>query len=98
VPKSWNGTTYVTGTCTTTQAKVAGGSPIPNFACGVPKPPISDGLPGGVLRSSAPPMTLVDTTGVINGTPNVPGTYNFTVQVKDSLGRTATKMFTLTVQ
>ena len=46
-------------------------------------------LPGG--------LTLVASTGNINGRPTVAGTFNFTVQVKDSQGTTATQPLSIVV-
>jgi hypothetical protein len=48
----------------------------------------SGALPGGLSLSAA---------GTISGTPATPGISNFTVQVKDSTGVTATKALTLTI-
>jgi len=44
-------------------------------------------------------LTLLQSTGVISGTPTTPGTFNFTVQARDSETepRIASKAFTLTV-
>jgi hypothetical protein len=97
-PKTLTGGVYVTGTCSTTQSKVPGGAPTPNFACKIPTLPISNGLPAGTLQASSPSLNLIDSTGVIIGTPLAAGSSTFTVQVEDSLGRTANKTFTLTVQ
>ena len=43
------------------------------------------------------PLTLNPTTGVISGTPNVAGTFNFTVMVTDAATRTATRALSITV-
>lgn len=83
----WNGTAY--GPPFQFQnlnnLKVAGGPPTPNFACGIPTPPIQ-GLPPGILSTSSSAMTIGDTTGTISGTPNVPGTYPFIAQEEDGTG------------
>jgi WD40 repeat protein len=42
-------------------------------------------------------LTLQASTGVINGTPTTAGTYNFTVQVSDSLTGTSSKGLSITV-
>ena len=42
-------------------------------------------------------LSLGASTGVISGTPTTAGTASFTVQVKDSLNKTATKALTITV-
>jgi hypothetical protein len=97
-PKTWNGSTYVTGTCSSTMQKVAQAAVTPNFACTVPRIAVSDGLPNGTQVTSQPPFTVVDSTGVFKGTSNTPGTYKFTVQVEDSLGHIAQKTLSLTVQ
>lgn len=49
---------------------------------------VSGSLPAGLSLSSG---------GVISGTPTTNGTKTFTVQVRDSVGNTATKQFSLTV-
>jgi len=96
-PKTWNGTTFVTGTCTTQTNVVAGGAPVPNFACKVPTIPISGNLPPGVTSTSAPQMDLAANTGVISGTPSQSGTYGMTVQVQDAAGTITQGNFTLNV-
>jgi len=51
-----------------------------------------------VLAGSLPPgLTLHVATGVIDGTPTTQGAYQFTAQVTDFLGGTATKVFTITI-
>ncbi len=45
-------------------------------------------LPAGLTLSSA---------GVLSGTPTANGTFNFTLKVTDSVGRIATRVFTLTI-
>lgn len=47
--------------------------------------------------SSLPPGLTLSSTGVISGTPTSVGTYNFTVQVTDSLGLVATTTPPLTI-
>jgi hypothetical protein len=42
-------------------------------------------------------LTLQASTGVINGTPTTAGTYNFTVQVSDSLTGTSSKDLSITI-
>jgi hypothetical protein len=49
----------------------------------------SGGLPSGV--------TLNTSTGVISGTPSVPGTYNFTIQAMDGGGCIATQSYSLVI-
>jgi hypothetical protein len=49
----------------------------------------SSALPGG--------LTLAPSTGVISGTPNTAGTFNFTVQVTDSNNATATQALTIVI-
>jgi hypothetical protein len=44
-----------------------------------------------------PPLTLDTATGVISGTPNAAGTFNFTVSVTDIGGRTAIQALSITV-
>jgi predicted phage tail protein len=43
------------------------------------------------------PLTLNASTGLISGTPNAAGTFNFTVSVTDIGGRTATQALSITV-
>jgi len=48
---------------------------------------------------SPPPGLSLSTGGTISGTPTQPGTFNFTVQVRDNSGRfTDTQAFALTIQ
>jgi hypothetical protein len=48
-----------------------------------------------VSSGSLPPgVTLNASTGTLNGTPTTAGTYNYTLQVQDSLAATASKAFT----
>jgi hypothetical protein len=42
-------------------------------------------------------LTLNTTTGVISGTPTVNGTYNFTVQVTDTVPNSATKALSIVI-
>jgi predicted outer membrane repeat protein len=62
------------------------------------------GTPGysawqATVPANLPPgLSIVPATGQITGTPTVPGTYNFIVQVQDSVGATTTKPFQLTIQ
>jgi uncharacterized repeat protein (TIGR01451 family) len=49
----------------------------------------SGSLPAGI--------TLGSTTGTLSGTPTAPGTSNFTVQVTDALGQSATEATTLAI-
>lgn len=50
---------------------------------------LSGSLPGG--------LTLTPSTGEVSGSPNVAGTFNFTVQVTDAATQTAVKTFLLTI-
>jgi Putative Ig domain len=50
---------------------------------------IGGALPGG--------LTLTPATGVISGQPNMAGTFNFTIQVTDTVGATATQPLAITV-
>jgi hypothetical protein len=94
-PKTWNGATYVTGTCTTQANVVAGGAPTPNFACKIPSLPTPPNLPPGVTSPNSTELNLDDKTGVIGGTPSATGTYTFNVQVEDSTGAFAQKSMTV---
>lgn len=55
-------------------------------------PPYTWSMPGTLAG-----LTLDGSTGVLSGTPPAPGSFVFTVQVKDSAGLTATKSLTLPV-
>jgi len=44
-----------------------------------------------------PPGLNLSTAGVISGTPTTAGTYTFTVQVRDSQGRTDSRQFSITI-
>jgi hypothetical protein len=44
-----------------------------------------------------PPGLSINSSGVISGKPTISGTYTFTVQVKDSLGNTATQSLSIKV-
>jgi hypothetical protein len=92
-PKTWNGSTYVTGTCSTNTHVVAGGAPTLNFACTVPNLTAAGNLPPGTPVATGTSMTMASDTGVTSGTPNTAGTYNYTVQVEDSTGSIAQKTF-----
>jgi hypothetical protein len=92
-PKTWNGSTYVTGTCSTNTHVVAGGAPTLNFACRVPNLTAAGNLPPGTPVATGTSMTMASDTGVTSGTPNTAGTYNYTVQVEDSTGSIAQKTF-----
>lgn len=82
----WNGSGWTVDQTTTQVTSSAGGAPTPNFACKLPTVPISGSLPPGTISTSKPQLNLADNTGVISGTPNKPGTYNFTVQQEDAGG------------
>ena len=56
--------------------------------------PYSWSVSAGALPAG---LNLGASTGVISGTPTTAGTASFTVQVKDSLNKTATKALTITV-
>jgi hypothetical protein len=92
-----SGGSYVIDQTSTNERVVAGGNPTPNFPCGIPAPFPSLGLPPGTLRSSAPPMSINDATGVFNGTPSTVGNYTFFVQLEDAVGRMTHKSVTLPV-
>jgi len=56
------------------------------------------GYPGYTFSANlAIPGMTVSGTGTLAGTPTTPGTYLFTVIVKDSTGTTASKIFSLTI-
>ncbi len=85
---------------------VAGPNSLPDWTVGQPYPvtPIvpQGGTPGysnfQVVGGSLPAgMTLDPVTGVISGTPTVPGPVNIQVQVQDSTGATTTTPYTFVV-
>jgi hypothetical protein len=90
-PATWNGTIYVNGTCSISTTKVAGGSPVPNFACKVPTIPVTNNLPAGVLTTTGPSLNLDNVLGKITGTPLTAGNKTVTVQVEDAAGNIAQK-------
>jgi hypothetical protein len=49
------------------------------------------------LTGTLPPTLTLSPAGVLSGTPNTAGTYNFTIQVQDSLGRTSSKAFSIII-
>jgi hypothetical protein len=79
-------------------------SPLPNGTAGASysltlaasngTPPYQWALASG---SSLPPLLTLAPGGAITGTPSAAGTSNFTVQLTDATGVTATKQFALTV-
>ncbi|MGZ6005649.1 MAG: N,N-dimethylformamidase beta subunit family domain-containing protein, partial [Candidatus Saccharimonadales bacterium] len=56
--------------------------------------PYTWSITGGTLPAG---LTLHGSTGVIDGTPTTAGTYNFTIQVSDSLTAISSKNFSITV-
>jgi hypothetical protein len=50
-----------------------------------------------IIAGSAGDLTLDSASGNLQGTPQTPGTFNFTVQVSDAAGAIATQGFSLTV-
>ncbi|MFB3828392.1 MAG: beta strand repeat-containing protein [Bryobacteraceae bacterium] len=56
-------------------------------------PPYQWSASGGTL----PPPTTLNSSGVLSGTPNSAGTFNFTVTVTDSAKQVATKGFTVII-
>jgi hypothetical protein len=85
-PATWNGSGYTVGTCSTNTNKVAGGAPALNFGCGIPNPGAAGSLPPGTVQTSGPSFTLVDSTGVIQGTATIAGSYPVTIQQEDAGG------------
>jgi subtilisin family serine protease len=65
------------------QVTAAGGSPPYTWSR------TSGSLPNG--------LSLSTSTGTISGTPSAPGTFSFTIQAKDSVGRTASKQFSIPI-
>jgi hypothetical protein len=56
-------------------------------------PPFTWGVVGGAL----PPGLTLFSNGELYGTPTATGTFTFTVKVTDSIGKTATQAFSLTI-
>ena len=50
-----------------------------------------------VVSGTLPPGLSLSSAGAITGTPTAPGTYNFTMQLVDSTGLTATQAQTITI-
>jgi hypothetical protein len=50
-----------------------------------------------VIGGALPPGVTLSSNGIISGTPTFAGSYNFTVQVRDGLGQTASKAYTMTI-
>lgn len=94
---SWNGTGWTIQKTTNSLTLASGGAPTPNFGCNVPNLPIKGTVPPGIVMTSSPQLDLVDSTGVLSGTANTAGTYNYTVQVEDTNGNIAQKQFTQVV-
>lgn len=78
------------------------GSPLPAGTVGVAYAQTLAAIGGtapytwSVTAGALPGLTL-DPSGSLSGTPTDPGTFNFTVQAKDSAGQTGTKSFNLTI-
>ena len=85
------------GLSITTASPLAAGTEGANysaaFAATAGSPPYTWSLSGAV----APGLTLDAASGVLSGTPASAGAYSFTVQVKDSAGASASKVFDLTI-
>lgn len=96
-PKTFNGTIYVTGTCSVNTTKTSGGPGTLNFGCGVPNIPALGVLPPGTIQTSSPSLNLDNAGGTISGTPSTAGTYNFTVQAEDSLGHIGQQNYSVPV-
>jgi hypothetical protein len=63
-------------------------------------PGADGGVPGYLWSLSSgelPPGVSLTTSGAVAGTPTAPGTYSFSVGVRDSRGTTATQAYSLTV-
>jgi hypothetical protein len=83
----WNGSGWTIDQTSLDNVVVAGGAPTPNFACKLPAVPLSRNA--AAWDHSQPRgrnSILADSTGVISGTPNTPGTYPVTVQQEDAGG------------
>lgn len=77
-------------------------SPLPNAVVGGSYSHIFAGSGGASpynwsLVGSAPGLSLDAASGTLSGIPSAPGSFTFTVQIRDSVGNTGTKTFTLTI-
>ena len=72
------------GTAYSQQLEVVGGQPPYTFALA----PGSPGLPSGLTVSSS---------GLVFGTPDTPGTFDFTVRMTDGGGRSIDQFVTITI-
>jgi hypothetical protein len=89
-------TGFVITTASTLPAATVGASYSQNLAASGGAEPYSDWrVTGGILPAG---LSLDSTTGRLSGTPTLAATLAFTIQVRDSSGRIASKEFTLTVQ
>mgnify|MGYP000622147679 CR=1 FL=1 len=86
-----------------TPLSIVTGSPLPNGAVGVSYSQ-SLGATGGstpytwsVSAGQLPPGLFINPNGVFTGTPSADGIYAFVVQVRDSAGLIASKLFSLTI-
>src|SRR3989442_15289757 len=77
-------------------------SPLPKGTAGVPYSQTLVATGGAapfawsVILESLPPGLTLSAAGLISGTPTIPGTAIFNVQIIDSVSRTAGKQFSIT--
>jgi len=83
---------------TTTLPNGANGSPY-NFTLNATggTPGYTWSLVSGTLPTPGTPAVTLSAGGVLSGTPTASGIFNFTVQVKDSLGNTASASLSITI-
>lgn len=82
----WNGTGWTIDQTSSTLTESSGSAPTPNFGCKLPNFTTAGNLPPGTISAAHPQLNLADNTGVISGTPNTAGIYNFVVQQEDAGG------------
>ena len=97
---AYSGVTLVTSTAS---VSIATSSPLASGVAGVAYFQ-SIGATGGVLpytwsvaSGSLPGGLTLDSAGTISGTPTAPGSFGFTIQVKDGASAAATAVFNLTI-
>jgi hypothetical protein len=88
---------------TSVSISITTASPLPAGMVGAAYPSTTLAATGGtapytwVILSGNTDGLSLDPTGIISGTPQTAGTFNFTVQVTDNAGQTGSKAFALTI-
>ena len=84
LPGGTNGMPYTTTTFTATG--------------GAFSPPFTWGLPTGFVLPPGLTLTTTNSVGTLSGTPTLSGTFDFTIQLTDSLSRTVQWNYAITIQ